>query len=418
MAFLSLDLSLAEGFVGREQLNQLAEKAVALHRNLLEDNAEQPVKGWVDPAAQRRFLGAVAAKAREVRENADVFVLVGVGGSNQAARAVIQGLGLGDGPRILYAGNTLSANYLANLLRQLEGKSVYINVIAKNFETLEPGSHFRVLRSYLQGRYSKEELARRIILTGTHGSRLEQIAAENGYTFLTFPDDIGGRFSAFSPVGLFPMAVAGADIQRLLEGGEAMAEAIKSDSGHTAVQYAVLRNALHQKGFLVEQLVAFEPQLAYFFKWWVQLFGESEGKEQKGIYPAAACYSEDLHSMGQYLQDGARILIETFLKVKQVQGSVVIAPDKAFDDRFDYLDGMDFTEINKAAESATLEAHHKGGVPCIGIELEALDEYAFGQLFYFFMFSCALSGKLLGVNPFDQEGVEEYKRSMFEKLGK
>ena len=418
MSFLRLDPTLAQTFADQSCIQQLTEEAQTLHRQLLDMSIEAEYKGWLDPAADPELLAAIEAKAKEVRQNADIFVLVGVGGSNQAARAVIEGLKPKGGPKILYAGNTLSANYLADLLTQLEGKSVYINVIAKNFETLEPGSHFRVLRHYLQTRYSKEELSKRIILTGTYGTRLEEIAKENGYTFFPFPLPIGGRYSAFSPVGLFPMAVAGVDIRGLLKGGTDMAADIKANPNHPAVQYAVLRNALYRKGFLVEQLAAFEPQLAYFFKWWVQLFGESEGKDKKGIFPSAACYSEDLHSMGQYMQDGARILLETFLQVEQVDGSVVIAPDKAFGDRFDYLDGLDFATINKAAESATLEAHHKGGVPCFCLKLERLNEYAFGQLFYFFMFACALSGKLLGVNPFDQEGVEEYKRSMFQKLGK
>ena len=374
--------------------------------------------GWLHCREAACELETIREKAAEIRQNAEVFVLVGVGGSNQAARAMIEALKGPGGPEILYAGNTLSAHYLQSVLRRIQGRSVYINVIAKNFETLEPGSHFRVLRQAMAARYSKEEMAKRVVLTGTRGSRLEQIARENGYTFLSFPGRIGGRYSAFSPVCLLPIAVAGLDLDAFLEGGEAMEKTLAGERGGIAAQYAAVRSAVYRQGFSVEMLSAFEPRLFWAQSWWKQLFGESEGKDKKGLLPACMSNTEDLHSMGQYMQDGRRCMMETFLMVDDPGAQLELQPDPAFGDRFDYLDGMDFANINRAAEKATIQAHNAGGVPCVQLRLPRIDERAFGQLYYFFMVSCALSGRLLGVDPFDQEGVEEYKRSMFAALGK
>lgn len=388
----------------------------ALYGNPQEDAG---VKGWLCPEESAVQLSRIKQKAEEVRRDADVFVLVGVGGSNQAARAVIKSVRpQTKAPEVLYAGNTLSPYELADTLTALDGKSVYINVIAKNFETLEPGSHFRVLRRYMATRYSSEELSKRIILTGTRGSLLETISGQLGSTFLEFPVPIGGRYSAFTPVALFPMAVAGLDIDAYLAGAVDMYHILSEVPDNIAVQYAVARNLLHRSGYDIEQLAVFEPRLSWFAWWWRQLFGESEGKDGKGIFPSSAVYSEDLHSMGQYMQDGRRNLIETFLTADDPGAKLPVPNDPDLFDAFDYLNDKDFTEINCAAFEATLEAHRNGGVPCFEISIPQIDEYHFGQLYYFFMAACAISGKLLGVNPFDQEGVEEYKRSMFVKLGK
>lgn len=382
------------------------------------DHADYPAMGWLHCAEAACELEVIKQKAAEIRKNAQVFVLVGVGGSNQAARAMIEALKAPGGPEIVYAGNSLSAHAVQTVLQKIEGKSVYINVIAKNFETLEPGSHFRVLRRYMSAAYSGAELAKRVVLTGTRGSRLEQIAAEQGYTFLTFPQRIGGRYSAFSPVCLLPIAVAGLDLDAYLQGGADMEAELCAAKGGMAARYAAVRAALYEKGYRVEMLSAFEPRLFWAQSWWKQLFGESEGKRHKGLLPATMTNTEDLHSMGQYMQDGARLLLETFLSVDDPGAAVKIQPDPGFGDGFDYLDGMDFANLNRAAEKATISAHDAGGVPCIQLRLPRMDEHAFGQLYYFFMTACALSGKLLGVDPFDQEGVEEYKRSMFTALGK
>ena len=417
---MRLHIEEAKKYIDEDQLISEKQKAAKIFHHILRDEEDQESKGWVRVKDAALQLEEIKNKAEEVRKDADVFIIVGVGGSNQAARAMIEALkSKSKTPQILYAGNTLSAHYVKDILKQLEGKSVYINVIAKNFETLEPGSHFRILRNYMKKRYTKEEMAKRIILTGTQGSRLEEIAKENNYMFLQFPERIGGRYSAFSPVGLFPIAVAGLDIDLFLEGLSDMEKKLgEEQEENTAIEYAVIRNLLYQKGYDIEMLTAFEPQFTYFTKWWIQLFGESEGKELKGIFPAAAIYSEDLHSMGQYMQDGRRNLLETFLCVNSVSEKVAIDTDRDFKDGFDYLEDKDLDQINKIAEKATWDAHLLGGVPCIKIEIDKINEKTFGILFYFFMMACAVSGKLLGVNPFDQDGVEAYKHSMFKALGK
>lgn len=416
---VSLKLTGTDGYLDGQELEAQRQRAAQICRELLTKEDDKQVLGWRALETSAVQLELMRAKAEEIRREADVFVIVGVGGSNQAARAMIEALQDRKGPEIVYLGNTLSPYSISHTLEKMEGKSVYIDVIAKNFETLEPGSHFRILRQWMKKRYSKEEMAKRIIVTGTIGSRLEEIAKENGYLFLQFPVPVGGRYSAFTPVGLFPVAAAGLDVDAFLDGVQSAMDDCKAHPGENpAVGYAAARSLLYGKGYDIEMLVSFEPQYAYLAKWWVQLFGESEGKDKKGIFPASAIYSEDLHSIGQYMQDGRRSLIETFLSVGNPKACAVIEPDAAFGDRFDYLDGMDFDQINKAAEAATWDAHVKGGVPCIGLGVEEISERTFGELFYYFMMACAVSGTLTGLNPFDQEGVEEYKRSMFAALGR
>lgn len=415
---VSILLDGVDEYIKEEDLKECSQKASQIQKKLLEDKDESRVLGWRTLEESAVGLDVMRKKAEEIRKMADVFVIVGVGGSNQAARAMIEALKEErKGPEILYLGNTLSPYTISHTLEKLEGKSVYIDVIAKNFETLEPGSHFRILRQWMRKRYTKQEMANRIIVTGTVGSRLEEIAKEQGYLFLQFPVSVGGRYSAFTPVGLFPIMVAGLDEREFLNGVLMAMEDCKKNDENIAIQYAAVRNLLYQKHYDIEMLVSFEPQYAYLEKWWVQLFGESEGKDKKGSFPACAIYSEDLHSMGQYMQDGRRNLVETFLAVRNPKASVVIEPDPEIRDLFDYLDGVDFDDINKAAEKATLKAHTKGGVPCIRFEVDQICEKTFGELYYYFMMACAVSGKMMGVNPFDQEGVEEYKRSMFAALG-
>ena len=376
------------------------------------------VTGWLDcMTATEGYLDAVKEKAKEWREIADTLVVVGVGGSNQAARGVIDALGA-RGMDVVWAGNTLSAYELQRTLERLEGRSVVMHVIAKNFETLEPGSHYRVLRRYMEQRYDEKEMARRVVLTGTVGSRLHEMAKERGHLFLPFPVPIGGRYTAFTVVGLLPIAAAGLDVDAYLRGGMDMQRRILEEENNPAFAYAAWRNALGSAGFDTEMLVSFEPRFERLARWWRQLFGESEGKDGKGIFPAYSIYSEDLHSIGQYVQAGPRRMLETFICVRDDGGCVPVPEDKAARDGFDYLDGRDFTFINDAAQRATIAAHSEGGVPCAVLTMERVDEYAMGQLYYMFMAACAVSGQLLGVNPFDQEGVEAYKRSMFAILGK
>ena len=400
------------------QKNTVALSVCRAHWNDLPARYEG-VLGWMDcMEATEGYVQAVKEKAAEWQSFADVLVVVGVGGSNQAARGVIDALGTEKGLDIVWAGNTLSAWELDRILRSLEGKSVVMHVIAKNFETLEPGSHYRVLRNWMEARYDEKEMARRVVLTGTKGSRLHEMAKERGHLFLPFPGPIGGRFTAFTAVGLLPIAAAGLDIDAYLKGGLDMQAEVNAKDDNIAFQYAAWRNGLLPEGFDVEMLVAFEPRFERLARWWRQLFGESEGKDGKGIFPAYSMYSEDLHSIGQYVQDGRRCIMETFVAVEDDGAELPVPADRESRDGFDYLEGRDFTFINRAAEKATLTAHSEGGVPCAVMTVGKVDEYAFGQLYYAFMAACAVSGRLLDVNPFDQEGVENYKRSMFAILGK
>ena len=374
--------------------------------------------GWLDcdEAAEGCVdeLKRIAARWREI---ADTVVVVGVGGSNQAARGVIDALG-SRGMDVVWAGNTLSAWEVERTLKRLEGRSVCLHVIAKNFETLEPGSHYRVLRKWMERRWNAREMAERVVLTGTAGSRLHEIAREKGHAFLPFPKPVGGRFTAFTGVGLLPIAAAGLDVDAYLQGGREAQRAVEESADNASFCYAAWRNAGLAGGFDTEMLVSFEPRFERLARWWRQLMGESEGKDGKGIFPAYSMYSEDLHSIGQYVQAGPRRLAETFVSVREDGGCVPVPADEACRDGFDYLNGRDFTFVNRAAEGATLAAHTEGGVPCARFTVDRVDERAFGQLYYMFMAACAVSGRLLGVNPFDQDGVEAYKRSMFKALGK
>ena len=356
--------------------------------------------------------------ADEVKANADALVVIGIGGSNQAARAVYEALGRKSGTEIIWAGNTISPASINAVLQSLEDKkNIYIDCIAKNFETLEPGITFRVMRDFLRKRYGKD-YASHVIVTFTEGTAAWKMALEKEYSILPFPSDIGGRYTALSPVGLFPLAVAGLDIRAIAEGSAEMEKFLKNDisSSNIALRYATARTELYAKGKVVELLSYFEPRFFRFAKWWKQLFGESEGKDGKGLLPMDTCYSEDLHSLGQFVQDGTPMLFETFLDVGRKDSSYVLHNDDV-EDGFSYLDGKDFWEINKAAYKATLSAHSRR-FPCLVIDVPSLDEKNFGALFYFFQFACYISCNITGVNPFDQNGVEAYKRDMFRLLGK
>ena len=374
--------------------------------------------GWFDLAwTSPEQLARLEELAATLAKTSDTLVVIGVGGSNQAARAVYEALGEKQGMRLLWAGNSLSAHEINRVLAELEGREFCINVIAKNFETVEPGIAFRVLRKALRERYG-EDCGKRIVCTGTEGSRLEALAKEQGWHFLPFPADIGGRFSALSPVGLFPLAAAGFDLTALAKGASDMrARLLEAEaSENPALCYAVTRKLLYDKGYRMEMLSFFEPRLMRFAKWWTQLFGESEGKEEKGLYPVCGNFSEDLHSVGQFLQDGSRGIFETFLDVEDSGASCVLTPD-GIEDGFAYLDGTDFERVNRAAFEATYAAHAQV-LPCLKFSLPCLNEEAFGSLFYFFFATCTLSALLLSVNPFDQPGVEAYKERMFCTLGK
>lgn len=381
--------------------------------------------GWFAPDrwAGKNKIAELQQLAGRIREDEAAFVVIGIGGSNQAARAAIQALRPGQADRIIWAGNTLSAFELQQVLRRLDQeKSIYINCIAKNFETLEPGITFRVLRHYLENRYGRAEAARRTLATGTIGSTLARLCSDRGYTFVEFPDHVGGRYSVGTSVGLLPMAVAGIDISQMAEGMKAMEGLLKGNltTSNMALQYACLRNYFYQHGYALDMLTCFEPRLTWLAKWWIQLYAESQGKESKGLYPVYSCNSEDLHATGQFVQQGSPVMMETFLSVRDDEASVII-PEETEEkgaDYFDYMEGKDFRDINRLASEATLRAHAERGIPCISLELNQLTAYTLGEVFYFFMFACWLDSELLGVNAFDEPGVDAYKRYMFSSLNR
>lgn len=394
----------------------LMKEARAVYQSLKQEKSTSDNLGWLMPNRyiSDDHLTRIEQLAYEIRQKADVLVVIGIGGSNQGARAVIEALGNSNGCEIMWAGNTLSSHEYEKILAFLNDKTFCIDVIAKNFETLEPGIAFRVFRSELQKRYGSKA-NRYIYATGSPGSYFEQLSNQHGYTFLTFPSDIGGRYSIFSDVGLLPIAVANLDIRALCLGAKDMAVSLDENSDD-ACSYAVFRNILYEKGYRIEMQSFFEPRLYRFSKWWIQLMAESEGKQKKGIYPVMGCFSEDLHSIGQYVQEGSPIIFETFLIVDTTCSVITLERD-GVEDHFDYLDSFMLADVNTISQNATMAAHDKV-LPVLSIHIKEISEYELGQLFQFFMEVCAISGRLLGVNPFDQPGVEAYKNLMFENLGK
>lgn len=419
---IRLNTDYAAKFLSEERLGE----AATAHADLLATCATGEERyadalGWldVDEWAGERQLAEVEALAAELRARADTFVIIGVGGSNNAARAVVESLHP-NGMRIVYAGNTLSAEALNRMLASLEGHEVVIDCIAKNFETLEPGSSFRLLRQWLVERLGREEAVRRIVCCGTMGSSLDALARAEGYAFVPFATNVGGRYTALTAVHLLPLACAGVDVRAMAEGArEAMRLCRETPAPENlALRYACARNLLWDAGYRVELLSFFEPRFRWFAKWWEQLFAESEGKRGVGLFPAAAEYSEELHSLGQFVQDGTHLLFETLIDLtgKGPLDTLVLGGSDVADG-FGYLDGADFWDVNKASMGATRAAHAET-LPVLTFELDALDAWHWGHLFYLLEFACYLSGSILGINPFDQPGVEAYKRRMFKALGR
>ena len=418
---LTLEYMDKTGHLTEERIaSAIKEYAPVLERVKAGEGLDPDATGWldIDKWAGEETLARLEEIAADVRRKSDAFVVIGVGGSNNAARSVVEALKTKDGTEIIWAGNTLSPAAMNRMLAQLDGKDFCIDCIAKNFETLEPGASFRVLRQLLVSRYGKEEARKRIIATGTIGSSLEKLCHDHGFTFIPFPTDIGGRYTAMSNVGLLPMAVAGLDIRALVKGAKEMRKELYETSAeeNTALRYAAIRNLLYGDGYALEMLSSFEPQLKWFYKWWIQLFAESEGKDGKGLFPVASEYSEELHSVGQFVQDGSPLMFETFLDVTELQESLLLRPDDVTD-YFDYLNGKDFHEVNKASFLATRTAH-ADKLPCLTLSVPRIDMETFGELFYFYQFMCTVSGCILGINPFNQPGVEAYKGWMFRALGK
>ncbi|MDE6810354.1 MAG: glucose-6-phosphate isomerase [Muribaculaceae bacterium] len=386
--------------------------------------------GWVNlpSSISTEMIGDINATANALKETCEVVVAVGIGGSYLGAKAVIEALSdsfaslkpRGQWPRVVFAGHNIGEDYLAELKDYLADKQFGIIVISKSGTTTEPAIAFRILKEMLEAKVGKAEAARRIIaITDAKKGALRQLATEEGYKTYVIEDNVGGRFSVLTPVGLLPIAVAGFDIAKLVKGACDMEEATRKPAeDNIAMKYAMTRNALYEAGKKIEILVNYNPKLHYFGEWWKQLYGESEGKEHKGIFPAAVDNSTDLHSMGQWIQDGERTIFETVLSVESPERETVIPTDEANLDGLNYIAGKRVDQVNKMAELGTRIAHTDGGVPNIQITIPALQEEYLGQLIYFFEKACGISGYILGVNPFNQPGVEDYKRNMFALLAK
>ncbi|MFT9496252.1 glucose-6-phosphate isomerase [Anaerosolibacter sp.] len=389
--------------------------------------------GWVDYPTnydQEEFI-RIRIAALKIQKNSDVFIVVGIGGSYAGAKAAIELLGhtfhnvLPKGkrkvPEIYFVGHNLSGTYYNHLMEIIKDKEISLCVISKSGTTTEPAIAFRLLRTYLEQKYGEGEAAERIYaVTDAKKGALRQLATEKGYETFVIPDDVGGRYSILTAVGLLPIAVAGIDIQQMMDGAKDAQHLYAKDDlmENPCYQYAVLRNVLYRKGKEIEVLASYEPSLRYVAEWWKQLYGESEGKDGKGIFPASVEFSTDLHSMGQLLQDGRRNIFETVLTIGSPKEDIVIPEDDQNLDGLNFLAGKTLNQVNHHAFEGTMLAHTDGGVPNLVIELPEANPYYFGKLIYFFEKACGMSGYLLGVNPFDQPGVEEYKRNMFALLGK
>ena len=411
------------------ELSKYIHSVSAIHEHL--EKAEDEPTGWLNGPLnfEQSTLHAILTMADEMKENADVLVVVGVGGSYLGAKAVQEALspyfhGLEQGIEVIYVGYNLSGAYMKQLLESLEQKNFYVNVISKSGSTMESSLAFRVLRKYTYERYGEESKNRIIVTTDPEKGLLKEIADTQGYRQLEIPSNVGGRYSILTSVGLLPIAVAGIDITQLLEGAKKAALDLKDESleKNESYRYAMIRHALYMQGYRIELLASFEPALAYIHEWWKQLYGESEGKEKKGLFPASVSYTTDLHSLGQYVQEGSPLLFETFLHFKHIPEDYEVPFFSLNDDHLNLLSNRSFNEINDVSKQGTVLAHAEGGVPIIQIEVERLDAYHIGYLLYFFMKACAMSAYLLDVYPFDQPGVEAYKQKittlLFENITK
>ena len=379
--------------------------------------------GWVDAVkiVSPDEVQTIKSLAAQIRSNSDALVSIGIGGSYLGARAVIEALGEGDGPNVIFAGNSLSAHEHTKFLKQLDGKRFSINAISKSGTTTEPAVAFRLFRDRLEKEVGKDEAKKRIVATtDAKKGALRKFAQEEGYATLNIADDVGGRYSVLSPVGLLPIAVAGIDIDALLQGARDVAEATNEPdvTKNPAYFYAAARNLLYRKGYSTEIFASFEPRLHYVAEWWKQLTGESEGKSHIGLFPASVDLTTDLHSMGQWIQQGRRNIIETFVILDGGEPNLAVPSAENDLDELGYLQGRAMSEVNKAAYEATSLAHRDGGVPNATIHLEKLDAYSLGALIQFYERAIGVSGYLMGINPFNQPGVEAYKTNMFALLGK
>jgi glucose-6-phosphate isomerase len=434
MTHVRFDYSKALTFFGEHELTYVKDAVKTAHKSLHEGTgAGNDFLGWVDLPENydKEEFSRIQKASEKIKNDSDVLLVIGIGGSYLGARAALEMLNHSfynalpgekrSTPQVLFLGNNISSTYMTDLMDLLENKDFSINVISKSGTTTEPAIAFRIFRKKLEEKYGAEEARRRIYAT-TDKSKgaLKTLANDEGYETFVVPDDVGGRYSVLTAVGLLPIAVSGIDIESMMNGAAAARSDFDTDEleANPAYQYAAVRNILYNKGKTIEMLINYEPGLQYFSEWWKQLFGESEGKDQKGIFPASANFSTDLHSLGQYVQEGRRDLFETVIKVSEPRHELTIEKAESDLDGLNYLAGETVDFVNNKAFEGTMLAHTDGGVPNLILEIPAMDAYTFGYLVYFFEKACAISGYLLGVNPFDQPGVEAYKVNMFALLGK
>ncbi len=432
MPNIKLDLSYSG--ITEQEFFEYEEQVKQIYSDLNEKaKDENEFVGWLKlPSSyNRKEFARIKKAAKRIRKDSEVLVVIGIGGSYLGARAVIESLtsnfanmfpdNIRKSPQIFFVGNSISPNYINELIDCIGDKDISINVISKSGTTTEPAIAFRIFREYMESKYGADEASRRIyVTTDKKKGALKQLADEEEYETFVIPDNVGGRFSVLTPVGLLPIAVAGIDIDKLMEGAK-NAQFNYSDSSikyNQCYKYAVARNILYKKDKNIEILANYEPKLHYLTEWWKQLYGESEGKDQKGIFPAGVDLSTDLHSMGQYIQDGRRNLFETVINVEKSKTDIKIKRDEDNVDGLNFIANKTMDYVNKKAMQGTIEAHVEGGVPNIVININELNEETIGELIYFFELACAISGNILGVNPFDQPGVEAYKTNMFRLLGK
>ena len=419
------------GFVSAEEISAIAPEIAASHKTLHDKSGlGKDFLGWLTLPTDydKDEFARIKAAAEKIKKNSDVFIVIGIGGSYLGARAAIEflkspnyNLLCKDTPQILFTGNSISSSALNEVIELCKGKDISVNMISKSGTTTEPAIAFRVLRGILEEKYGKEGARERIFCTTDKAKgTLKELADAEGYETFVVPDNVGGRFSVLTAVGLLPIAVAGCDIDRLMEGAKDAQENLCSTElgQNPAYQYAAVRNILYRKGYTTELLVSYEPYFQMMNEWWKQLYGESEGKDNKGLLPDSVIFSTDLHSLGQYIQEGRRNLFETVMQIEKAKSELVLAEEENNGDGLNFLAGKTMDFINKMAFQGTVLAHNDGGVPNLVLSIPEANEFELGWLIYFFEKACAISGYTLGVNPFDQPGVEAYKKNMFALLGK
>lgn len=432
MVQVKTNLNHIKSFISDDKLNEFNNKIENTFKTIYDKSgAGNDFLGWTTLPSEmtKEFIDDIKCQAEALRKKSEVFVVIGIGGSYLGARAVIEAISHQFAPlinregetQIVYAGHNMSEEYMVELLELLEIKDYSMAVISKSGTTTEPAVAFRILKNHIEKKYGKEEARTRIVaITDKEKGALKTLANEEGYKTYIVPDNVGGRYSVLTPVGLLPIAVAGIDIEKLVNGALAMETYCKENQNkdNVVAQYAAARQALYHDGKTNEILVSYEPRLHYIAEWWKQLYGESEGKDGKGIFPASDTFTTDLHSMGQYIQEGLRNLFETIISVENPTKEIRIPLADSDLDQLNYIAGKRLSEVNHTAETATILAHVDGGVPNIIIQIPEISASTIGELIYFFEMGCALSGYMLEVNPFDQPGVEAYKKNMFALLGK